>query len=454
MAGHGGGGQGFGRFRRPDMERAAPQTEKGPMNLWAFRFILWYICVMLVQPQNRFTFLWPLRIANLSFIIGVCMHLFSSMEDKRPLVRFGPATVLALALLVLSAISQNFGTYQISPEWNNYLDIIVKNSLLLIMIEAMATSVQRVWAIQMTALFCTLWWVKGGLSLAAAGAVTSGDRLMGAAVSLIENPNGFAYMMCVFLPLYLYAYQQAPRKWQKWFFLFCAFAAIYIVFQTGSRTGLVTLIVMGAFLLPYYGRNHLKALAIAVVAITLIFPLSGEKNMERFRTIPESVKSFLGGEEKVKTRAETQDEQSATERKQKNVQTWALIKENMFIGAGINPYFDQEVWTKYPQIVGQVHCEVLMAGRQMGLFGMGIYLGFIAIIFFCGRWCRIYARDWPAVRDLGWTFQVEAVAILVGGSFSPMPWHAPMMMFAGSASALLRILKDEQAAKLERLAGI
>ena len=436
------------------MEWAARKAKGDAVNLWAFRFLLWYICVMLVQPQNRFTFLWPLRPANLSFITAVCMHLFSAMEDKRPLVRFGPATILALMLLVCSAISQNFGALQLSPEWNPYLDIIVKNSLLLIMIEAMATSVKRVWAVQMTALFCTLWWVKGGLRLSAAGATSSGDRLMGAAVSMIENPNGFAYMMCVFLPLYLYAYQQAPKKWQKWFFLFCAFAAIYIVFQTGSRTGLVTLIVMGAFLLPYYGRNHFKALVIAIVAISLIFPLSGEKNMERFRTIPESVKSFFGGEEKVKTRAETQDEQSATERKQKNEQTWALIKENLFFGVGVNPVFPDEMFYRWPLILGQVHCEILMAGRQMGLIGMGMYIGFISIIFFCGRWCRINAPDWPAVRDMGWTFQVQAVAILVGGSFSPLPWHAPMMIFAGSASALMCILKEEQAANRERLAGI
>lgn len=424
------------------------------MNLWGFRFILWYICILLVQPQNRFTFLWPLRIANLAFIIGVALHALSCMEEKRPLLRAGPGTILAFTLLFFSALSQNFGVFQKSPAWNPYLDIIVKNALLLIMIEGMATTVQRIWAVQMTSLFCTLWWIKGGLSLSAAGATYgSGDRLMGAAVSLIENPNSFAYMMCVFLPLYLYAYQQAPRKWVKWFFLACAFAAVYIVFQTGSRTGLVTLIVMALFLLPYYGRHHFKALAIAVVAIALLFPLSGEKNMQRFKTIPESFASFFG-EEKVKTREQTQDEQSAEERKAKNVQTWAVIKQHLFFGVGINPTFTDEFWYQYPMAFGQVHCEILMAGRQMGLIGMGMYSGFIAIIFFSGWWIRRHARHWPAVRDLGWTFQMEAVAIIVGGAFSPLPWHPPMMIFAGSASALVRILKDEEEARLLSQVGI
>ena len=155
------------------------------MSLWAFRFLLWYVCILLVQPQNRFTFLWPLKIADLSFIAAVALHALSCLEARRPIARLGPATLLAFTLLFFAALSQHFGIYQISSAWNPYLDLIVKNSLLLIMVEAMASTAERVWAVQMTTLFCTLWWVKGGLRLSAMGATYSGDRLMGAAVSMI-----------------------------------------------------------------------------------------------------------------------------------------------------------------------------------------------------------------------------------------------------------------------------
>ena len=140
------------------------------MSLWAFRFILWYICILFVQPQNRFTFLWPLRIANLAFIIGVGLHVFSCLEGRRSLLRLGPGTMMAFALMIFATLSQHVGLYQISPAWNPYLDILIKNALLLIMIEALATTVERVWAVQMTMLFSTLWWVKGGLRLSALGA--------------------------------------------------------------------------------------------------------------------------------------------------------------------------------------------------------------------------------------------------------------------------------------------
>lgn len=422
------------------------------MSLWGFRFLLWYICVLFVQPQNRFTFLWPLHIADISFIAAVGLHALACLDGRRTLIRLGPGTATALALLFFAMLSQQFGVYQISPAWNTYLDLIVKNALVLILVEAMATSVERVWAVQMTMLFSTLWWVKGGLRLSALGATYSGDRLMGVAVSMIENPNGFAYMMCVFLPLYLYAFQQATKKWVKWSFLACALAAIWIVFETGSRTGLVTLIAIGIFLLPFYGKNHFKALLIIAATLYLLFPLTGAKNRERFRTIPASIAAFFDPTEREQAKARTQDEKSADERQAKNRDTWALIKAYPAFGVGINPDSTKYV-ERFPMASGQVHCEILMAGRQMGVIGMGMYAGFILIMFFSGWWVRRTAAGWPAVRDLGWTFQIQAVAIAVGGAFSPLPWHAPMMILAGSVSALVHVLKEEQAAKMERLAG-
>ena len=422
------------------------------MSLWGFRFLLWYICVLFVQPQNRFTFLWPLHIADVSFITALGLHVLACLDGRRSIVRLGPGSTVALALLFFATLSQHFGVFQISPAWNNYLDLIVKNSLVLILVEAMAFSVERVWAVEMTMLFSTLWWVKGGLRLSALGATYSGDRLMGLAVSMIENPNGFAYMMCVFLPLYLYAFQQATKKWIKWSFLACALAAVWIVFETGSRTGLVTLIAIGLFLLPYYGKNHFKALLLILATLYILFPLTGEKNRVRFRTIPASIAAFFDPTEKEQTKARTQDEKSADERQAKNRDTWALIKVYPAFGVGINPDSTQYV-DRFPMAAGQVHCEILMAGRQMGLIGMGLYVSFVGIVFFGGRWVRLHAAHWPAVRDLGWTFQMQAVAIAVGGAFSPLPWHAPMMITVGSVSALIQILKEEQAVKMERLAG-
>lgn len=422
---------------------ALPQAQGSSfLSLAAFRMLLVYIVIMFVQPQNRFTFLWPLHIADLSFMGALGLHVMACVQERRPIVRFGPATIVSVLLLVFAMLSQYIGEYQVSSAWNPYIDIIVKNATLCILLEAMLTSVQRVMATQLVVLVATFWWIKAGVRLAQAGATYAGDRLMGAAVGMIENPNGFAYMMCVFLPLYLYMFQQARRAWERWGFLALMLAGVYIVFKTGSRTGMVTLFFIAAFICVRYGRHHLKGLLLIVLAIAVLFPLSGERNIERFKTIPQSVKGFLGLDGgKEREGPMTQDEQSADERARKNEHTWGLIKEHLFFGVGVRPD-EARYAARWPMATGQVHCEILMAGKQMGMIGMGLYVAYWCILLVGGGLVRIRARGQAAIADLGWTFQLQGLCIMVGGSFCPGPWHPPLMILTASVSALLANLAN------------
>ena len=36
------------------------------MATWAFRFLLWFVCILYTAPQNRFQFLLPLHIADIA----------------------------------------------------------------------------------------------------------------------------------------------------------------------------------------------------------------------------------------------------------------------------------------------------------------------------------------------------------------------------------------------------
>jgi hypothetical protein len=416
------------------------------MSLWSFRFLLWYICVLMVQPQNRFPFLWPLHIADISFIAALGLHLISALQERRPLFRAGPGTITALLLLMFGMISQyGGGPLQTSTGWNGYIDILVKNSLVLILIEATAFTVERVWAVQTTMCLASLWWVKGGLRLSAAGATYAGDRLMGPTVGLIENPNSFAYMMCVLIPLYLYFFQQRKEKVVRLFFLGLAISAVYIILETGSRTGMMALLVLGFFLLPRYGAKHQVALIAVGAAIVLILPFVGGKNIERFKSIPRSVNAFFLGEVQD-DKDISQDEQSAQERRMKNTDTWALIKEYPIFGVGVNA--EEGLYqNKFQWAVGQVHCEILMAGRQMGMIGMSLYIAFLAVLFALGRRVQKFTAGWwPDVSDLGWTFKMQTLVFIVGGAFSPLPWNAPELILVGSVSALWANVQEVAAA--------
>lgn len=407
------------------------------MSLWSFRFLLWYICILMVQPQNRFPFLYPLHIADLCIMGAVALHVMATLSEGRALIRMGPATITALVLMVASVMSLYTGVFQPNSDWSDTIDIVFKNCLVLILVEAMAFTIDRVWAVQASMMMASLWWIKGGLRLSASGATFAGDRLMGPAVGLVENPNGFAYMMCILIPLYLYFYQQARIRHLRGAFLGITLAAIFIVFQTGSRTGMMILVATGFFLIPKYAAKHKTTILIGGLAIFFLLGSVGAMNMDRFRSIPNSIKSFLSGKEEVRSDEElTQDEQSAQERRLKNRDTWALIKAYPVFGVGINAD-GTKYMRQYPMAIGQVHCEILMAGRWMGFVGMALYVIPLFILLQSGlRVQHVAKRSWPALGDMGWTFCLQTVVFIVGGAFSPLPWNAPMMVLVGAASAL------------------
>ena len=403
---------------------------------WAFRFLLWYIVILIVQPQNRFQFLWPLHIANLSIVTAMVLHVVSVLIEKKPLVRFGFGSIMAVLLLVCGFTSLVAGPLQSSAAWNPWIDILAKNALVMVLVEAMCTTIERVWILQSSMLLASLWWVKGGLRLSTAGATYAGDRLMGPAVGLVENPNSFAYMMCVMIPLYLYFYQQTKTKKLKMAFLGLALATMFIVFETGSRTGLLVLIALGIFLLPKYGAEHKVAIIAAAAALFFILPLVGAMNTERSKSIPAPIHSFFRGEVKRDVGELTQDQQSAQERRLKNRDTWALIKEYPLFGVGISA--DESLFgAQFPMATGQVHCEILMAGRQMGIIGMSLYSILLISLYRLGRRVQLFSAGWaPALSDLGWTFKLQSVVFLIGGLFSPLPWNPIELILVGAASAL------------------
>lgn len=411
---------------------------------------MWYICVLCVQPQNRFMFLYPMHIAELCIIFCLAFHVMACGGEGRPVLRLGPATILALLLMFFGYISMHTGALMVGAarSWNSNMDIIWKNSVVLILVEALAFNVARVWGVQVTLLLATLWWVKGGLRLSASGSTYGGDRIMGAAVSLIENPNGFAYLMAVMLPMYLFFFQQAKNRWLRYFFIGLVLSGVYIIFQTGSRTGFISLLALSIFLVPKYLMKRKVTLIFGAVSVYYILSIVSPGNIERFRTIPASVADFIfgarkdTGQEKAVSEM-TQDEQSAWERRQKNRDTWALVKRYPFFGVGIDAD-DREIPSDLPYARGQVHNEFLYAGKQMGIVGMGIYVGLIATLVLCAwRVERLCKGWWPACADLGWTLRLQGIVFISGGFFSPISWNPLFLILAGSASALLTNLRQK-----------
>lgn len=406
------------------------------MSLWAFRFVLFYLLFLLVQPQVRFPFLAPWRPAFVCIIISAVLHIMSASSEGKPLIRFGPATISALFLMFFSYLSNHFGPFMTNTWWNPEIDYIFKNCMAMILIEAMATTVERAWAVFGTIAFATLWWVKAGVRLSAVGATFTDDRLMGPGVGLLTNPNAFAFAMVLMIPIYLYFFQHSRSKLFRWGFLVCAPTAMYIVFQTGSRTGFLCLAGCLLLVVPRFARKQIAILPLLLLGGFIGLSMTGERNIDRFRTIYQSYLEFTGQVEQKPVSEMNRDELSSYERKMKNVHSWELVKRYPVFGVGL--YFDYDLVPEELQYArGTVHNDWLYTGLQMGFIGMGIYASLLVIIAFAGfKIQRAMKPQWPALADLGWMLKVFVGIYMIGGFFSPNSWSALLMSVTGAASAL------------------
>ena len=396
---------------------------------------------MIVQPQVRFPVFQSMRIANLCMLIAGGLHILAVLQEGKPLIRWGPATKIGAALFLAMYLSMLMGPLNSAIYWwHPVVEGSGKFILTMVLIEAMAYNTKRVWAVMATLGISSLWWMKAGYRLAAVGASFRGDRLMGPATGLTTDPNAFAYLVCLLIPLYLYLGKYTTNKWVGWGYRAMSLLCVYIIFETGSRSGFVALIIMGLFLAIHFWRTQKMLIFLIPIGIVCIMPFVNPSNRERVLSIKQSVNSFVYGKTEVQGTM-SQDEHSAYERRMKSKQSWELVKRYPVFGTGV--VADQSRFPEdLPYTRGLVHCEILRAGVEMGWIGMLLYAGMVGIVII-GGW-RIYrvSRGWIEKGEIAWTLFAQGVTIAVAGYFSPIPWGPVTMILCGATGALVMNVKD------------
>ena len=414
------------------------------LGVWSFRFVLWYLLFLMTQPHFRFEFLIPLHLGDLFIGGAVVLHVVHALAAKKSIIVFGPATRIALGLLCLVFATHYFNPNMSSTEWNPDTDGLVKVAVVTMIMEAQLATAYHAFAVLATMVAGTLWWLKGGVRLAQADATWgSGDRLMGANVSIIQNPNDFAYQLCFMLPLYFLGYRLSKVWWHKLVFAGFMGAAAFLALETGSRTGLLALMCVGLPMAVVAWRNGHREIILggaAGVAILFTVLVSGG-NIERFKTIITAVEDMVGTNKNREARVETADDGSARIRWIKIRAAWYLILDHPMLGVGTRP--KREVYWRDINAGGMVHNELMMAGRHMGLPGMVVYLSAIIVPFvLAGKVRKRCREEWPQVAAFAETARLCLVVTMVGGFFSPSLFNFPHMMLmtslCGVAAAVQR----------------
>ncbi len=421
------------------------------MSSWSFRLILFYLLILFTQPHFRFTFLIPFRLGDITFGGGVLLHFFDCISKGKKIIRLGSVTKMCLLILSLSLISHFFNVNASNHNWNPLIDSIFKVCLVIIILDAQTDSIYRASAVTAVLSLGTLWWLKGGVQLARAGATWgSGDRLMGANVSIIQNPNDFAYLTAFFLPAYFLFFQLSGKRYLKLACLAAFFIGTYIILQTGSRTGFLCLVTVYAFYLPLFLKRHKPFLVAGTVGIMFMLGLVSiggaglipEGNLKRIAGIGNLILEIFD-----LAKAKTQDEMSIEEREdadsgriryKKAAATLDLVLRHPFMGVGTSPR--QAVFENNYLVYGMVHTESLVAGRIMGVPGILIYLFTLYLPFRWGRDVRrMTANTWPQLYNFAYALQAQALVIFVGGAFSPSVFNFPHMTMFVVSGAIYRI---------------
>ena len=405
------------------------------MNRWAFRFIMFFVLILFTQPHMRFPFLIPFHLGDLCMLGALGCHFLGCSSTKKPFIHWGPATKLCVSLVVLALLTHYWNPHQKNPNWNTEIDGILKVSLIIILLEAQIDSVYKAAAVLGSLAAGTLWWVKGGVRLASSGATLTGDRLMGVNVTIIHNPNYFAYLMVLMIPLYFYFYTTHKHSKLKFIFLGMMGAGAFIALSTGSRSGFLCLIIACAGMLPKILKGHKEIVTYALVGGFLGIGALGAGNIERFKSITNTINKIFDPEayEVPESKMAKLDDMSGISRWTKAKDTFTMIMRYPILGVGTNP----KAYTHegLHRAKGKVHNEWLMAGRQMGIPGLIIYYLLIYLPVKYGWNTYKYCKEsWPEVAMLGWIICVMVAVIFVGGMFSPSAFNYPhMLLFVTSA---------------------
>ncbi|MEX0900025.1 MAG: O-antigen ligase family protein [Gammaproteobacteria bacterium] len=396
----------------------------------AFRSLMAFLFVLLLSPQSLFTFLQPLHLAFVTAGIAVFAFLASRMSAREPLIDTTLAVKLVGLIVAWSVITVPFSHWpggSVAFLFEMYFKTLVVFLLLAHVIDSELRLRRTAWA--MTLMSVPL--AVTGLSNYVAGDFAGGNgRILGYDAPLTMNPNDLALTLNLILPLTIGLFLDAERLLAK-AFLVCVIAlAVGGVVATFSRSGFLTLAVIGLFYawrLMWRGRAALVAV-VAVLGIGAAPFLPGHY-WDRLSTI---------------TAIEEDTSGSAQERWHDTKAAATYVAGNPIIGAGIGQgtLAMNEVrgarWLK-------VHNVYLEYAVELGIPGLVL---FVLLLGSSLRSARLAERIAAHVRASGVFHLSEAVrASLIGfavaAMFHPAAYHFWFYMFAGLALAARAIAVRE-----------
>jgi O-antigen ligase len=250
-------------------------NDPGP-SMGAYLWLVLFFVAYCARPEDWFPGLGAVPLAK---IAGILCGL-SFLASVPQLSRHFPREAKYLAMLVL----QLWLTVPLSPVWRGgafYTTLDFSKILLIVLVMGVAVT-------SMVRLRRLIFVQTAAVATAATVTILRKDlilgRLAGAGHGIYANSNELALILVLTLPLCVAFMLRTRRWWRKAIWLAAAVLMVYETMLTGSRGGLLALLVGGSVCLREFGLRGRRiglVLCSAVVAVALILS-TGDTVMDRF----------------------------------------------------------------------------------------------------------------------------------------------------------------------------
>lgn len=403
---------------RPDT--AVEQDD--PRGRASFRALLLFLGVLMLSPQSLFTFLQPFRLAFLTAGFAVFAYLVHRLASRAPLLDATPAVKYAGAIVAWAVLTLPFSLWP-GGSVAFMLEMYFKTLVIFLLLGHVVDTGGRLrkvsWALVLMSIPIALTGIGNYLS----GETVGGGRIFGYDAPLTANPNDLALTLNLLLPFAIALYLDTERWLAKVALVGIIVLIVAAVIATFSRSGFLTLGVIGlvyGWRLAARGRAALVA-AVAVIGIGTA-PFLPSHYWDRLSTI---------------TNIEADTSGSAQERWTDTLAAIKWVGQHPVVGAGIgqNMLAMNEVrgenWLK-------VHNVYLVYAVELGLPGLVLYLLLLGASLknadFAGR-VAAYVRD-SNLFHLSEAVRVGLLAFAVAALFHPSGYHFYFYLVAGLALAV------------------
>ena len=264
----------------------------------------------------------------------------------------------------------------------------------------------------------------------------------------VGEPNRYAQILVVLLPIAYFKGRREPRRWLKMALFLCAALILAGVLLTYSRGAFVTLVVVVA-LLAVTRSIRLRALALVAAALIAAVVALAPGYVLRMATLQETTGLLEG------TRA-SQSEDVLRSRLTEMLAAWSVFVDHPVLGVGPGQYepvysthymSNPEIAFKQIDRARRAHTLYFELAAEIGILGLACFLAMVGLIQI--RLWRAW-RQWRGAQEqlagLAMGFFIAISAYLVSALFLHLSYQRYYWLLLGLAAAALHVVQTEQRA--------